>query len=71
MFQPHAPGSFGLTITLSATRSDPYVIFTLDGVKVHKSEVQKKTISPVWEEEFIVNIVRRPSPLLCRCLQTY
>lgn len=26
------------------------VVFELNGVKVHKSEVQKKTLSPVWNE---------------------
>lgn len=31
-------------------KSDPYAVFLLNGVKVHKSEVHKKTLSPVFNE---------------------
>lgn len=30
--------------------SDPYVVITLDGEKVHKTETKKKTLTPVWNE---------------------
>ena len=44
-------------IDVLATRSDPYAVFTLNGIKVHKTETHKKTVNPVWNEEFEVNIV--------------
>ncbi|KAF3932776.1 Tricalbin-1 [Dactylella cylindrospora] len=37
-------------------KSDPYVIFELNGDKVHKTEVQKKTLHPAWNETFTVEI---------------
>lgn len=38
--------------------SDPYVIFTVNGSEVHKSEAIKKTVNPVWKNEtFTVPIV--------------
>jgi Ca2+-dependent lipid-binding protein len=30
--------------------SDPYVVITLNGEKVHKTETKKKTLTPVWNE---------------------
>lgn len=37
-------------------KSDPYVIFELNGDRVHKTEVQKKTLHPAWNEFFQVEI---------------
>ena len=38
--------------------SDPYVVFTVNGERVHKSQVIKKTLNPVWKnEQFTVPIV--------------
>ena len=39
-------------------KSDPFAIFSLNGVKVHKSQVKKKTLSPEWNENFSVTVVR-------------
>ncbi|OXB34399.1 transmembrane protein [Cryptococcus neoformans] len=33
-------------------KSDPYVVFSLNDMKVFKSETKKKTIHPVWNESF-------------------
>nr|ODN82408.1 transmembrane protein [Cryptococcus depauperatus CBS 7841] len=33
-------------------KSDPYVVFSLNGMKVFKSETKKKTLHPVWNENF-------------------
>lgn len=39
--------------------SDPFVIFTLDDLKVHKTEVIKKNLNPVFKNEmFTVPVVR-------------
>jgi len=48
-----------LAVDKGGTRSDPFVVFTLNGSKVHKSEVQRKTVTPVWNEEFDINITSR------------
>ncbi|KAI8374245.1 uncharacterized protein BYT42DRAFT_575688 [Radiomyces spectabilis] len=59
-----------LTVTLLSAKdlmaadksgtSDPYVIFTVNGERVHKSNVVKKTLSPVWKhEQFTVPIASR------------
>ncbi|WVF68009.1 hypothetical protein IAT40_002771 [Kwoniella sp. CBS 6097] len=40
-------------------KSDPYVVFTLNGSKVFKSETKKKTLAPVWNENFEVMIPSR------------
>ncbi|KAI9011886.1 C2 domain-containing protein [Phycomyces nitens] len=59
-----------LTVTLvSATNlmaadksgtSDPYVVFTVNGERVHRSAVIKKTLNPVWKNEvFTVAIQSR------------
>lgn len=38
--------------------SDPYVVFTVNGERVHKSATIKKTLNPVWKNEtFTVPIV--------------
>lgn len=39
--------------------SNPYCKFTLNGQMVHKTSVQKKTASPVWNENFEVKIRSR------------
>ncbi|TFK76782.1 tricalbin [Pluteus cervinus] len=33
-------------------KSDPYVVFSLNGQKVHKSQTKKKTLTPEWDEDF-------------------
>jgi Ca2+-dependent lipid-binding protein len=43
--------------------SDPYVVFTVNGEKVYKSNVIKKELNPNWtDEKFNVPIVSKPSP---------
>ncbi|KAI9266500.1 C2 domain-containing protein [Phascolomyces articulosus] len=40
--------------------SDPYVVFTVNGDRVHKSAVVKKTLNPTWKnEQFTVPIQSR------------
>lgn len=38
-------------------KSDPYAIFTLNGERVFKSSVKKKTVHPEWHEDFSVSVV--------------
>src|SRR6267154_2332528 len=38
-------------------KSDPYAVFTLNGDRVFKSSVKKKTINPEWHEDFPVSVV--------------
>ncbi|WWC72638.1 uncharacterized protein I206_106602 [Kwoniella pini CBS 10737] len=40
-------------------KSDPYVVFHLNDMKVFKSDTKKKTLSPVWNESFEVMIPSR------------
>ncbi|KAG9044471.1 hypothetical protein FS837_008089 [Tulasnella sp. UAMH 9824] len=40
-------------------KSDPFVVFTLNGRKVHKSETKKKTLAPEWNESFPVQVPSR------------
>lgn len=40
-------------------KSDPYCKFELNGQEVYKTKVQKKTLSPVWNEYFEVNVPSR------------
>lgn len=40
-------------------KSDPYCKFELNGVEVYKTKVQKKTLSPVWNEFFEVAVPSR------------
>ena len=49
----------GLMAADRSGKSDPYVVFTLNGAKVFKSETKKKTLSPVWNESFEVMIPSR------------
>jgi C2 domain len=39
--------------------SDPYVQIILNGDKVHKTDVKKKTLTPVWNEDFTVTVHSR------------
>ena len=45
-------GAKNLVGAYRSGKSDPYVIFTLNGQKVFKSDTKKKTLSPVWNESF-------------------
>jgi Ca2+-dependent lipid-binding protein len=38
-------------------KSDPYAVFSLNGNKVYKSQTKKKTLSPEWNETFVVGVV--------------
>ncbi|PNY28037.1 Uncharacterized protein TCAP_02038 [Tolypocladium capitatum] len=40
-------------------KSDPYCKFELNGQEVYKTKIQKKTLSPVWNEFFEVNVPSR------------
>lgn len=40
-------------------KSDPYVVFTLNGQRVFKSQTKKKTLTPVWDEEFSAQVISR------------
>ncbi|KAK4700199.1 hypothetical protein P7C70_g6053, partial [Phenoliferia sp. Uapishka_3] len=40
-------------------KSDPYAVFELNGEKVYKSEVVKKTLTPVWNEVFDMGVNSR------------
>lgn len=39
-------------------KSDPFVVFSLNGQRVYKSQTKKKTVNPDWHEQFIVQVVR-------------
>lgn len=54
-------------------KSDPYVVFTFNGQKVHKSQTKKKTLTPEWNENFICPVVCNilPSWLGLRLLTIY
>ncbi len=38
-------------------KSDPYAVFTLNGERVFKSTIKKKTLNPDWHEDFAVSVV--------------
>ena len=40
-------------------KSDPYVVFNLNGERVFKSQVQKKTLTPKWNEVFNMTVNSR------------
>ncbi|CAE6512911.1 unnamed protein product [Rhizoctonia solani] len=40
-------------------KSDPFVIFSLNGSKVFKSQTKKKTLAPEWKESFEVSVPSR------------
>ena len=48
----------GLRLFPHTGKSDPFVVFTLNGQKVHKSQTKKKTVNPDWHESFVVQVVR-------------
>lgn len=52
-------GAKGLKAADRNGYSDPYAQFTLNGLKVFKSDVKKKTLNPTWNEKFDVEVVRR------------
>lgn len=39
--------------------SDPYTVILLDGEKVFKTKTVKKTLNPVWNEQFKIDILSR------------
>lgn len=39
--------------------SDPYLKFILDGKQIHKTEIQKKTLHPAWNERFDMAVKSR------------
>jgi len=45
----------------SSGTSDSYVIFSVNGNKVYTTKEQKKTLEPVWNEKFDINIRSRRS----------
>ncbi|KAH9949508.1 tricalbin [Amylocystis lapponica] len=40
-------------------KSDPFVVFQLNGQKIYKSQTKKKTLNPEWNENFIVQVPSR------------
>ena len=48
---------FTSTHTKGLGKSDPFVVFTLNGQRVHKSQTKKKTLHPEWNETFSVTVV--------------
>ncbi|CAE6385055.1 unnamed protein product [Rhizoctonia solani] len=40
-------------------KSDPFVVFSLNGSKVYKSQTKKKTLTPEWKESFDVSVPSR------------
>ncbi|KAF8624817.1 hypothetical protein AX15_005704 [Amanita polypyramis BW_CC] len=40
-------------------KSDPFAVFSLNGRKVYKSQVKKKTLNPEWNEDFTVDVTSR------------
>jgi len=39
--------------------SDPYVIISLNGERIHKTEIKKKTLTPVWNETAECTVLSR------------
>ncbi|KAI0666337.1 tricalbin [Trametes maxima] len=40
-------------------KSDPFVVFHLNGQRVYKSQTKKKTLTPEWNENFVVQVPSR------------
>jgi len=38
-------------------KSDPFAVFTLNGERVYKSQIKKKTLNPEWNEDFPISVV--------------
>ena len=57
------PRKGAVTLMLATTgKSDPFVVFHLNGQRVYKSQTKKKTLNPEWNENFTVQVVcRSPS----------
>ena len=51
------PISSMLSHMVDLGKSDPYVVFSLDGQKIFKSQIKKKTLHPEWNESFTVSVV--------------
>ncbi|WWD20758.1 hypothetical protein CI109_105235 [Kwoniella shandongensis] len=49
----------GLMAADRSGKSDPYAVFTLNGMRVFKSDTKKKTLHPVWNESFETMIPSR------------
>ena len=49
----------GLGTHITLGKSDPYVVFHLNGQRVYKSQTKKKTLNPEWNEPFTVQVVSR------------
>ena len=47
----------GFILIDSLGKSDPFVLFTLNGTKVYKSQTKKRTLSPEWDESFMISVV--------------
>lgn len=46
-------------------KSDPYVVFSIDGEKVHKSATVKKNLNPKWKNEsFTAPVVSDLQPFI-------
>ncbi|GAA6062071.1 hypothetical protein JCM10212_003569 [Sporobolomyces blumeae] len=52
-------GAQGLPSADRNGKSDPYAVFDLNGARVHKSQVKKKTLAPEWNETFDCAVPRR------------
>ncbi|GAA5958373.1 hypothetical protein JCM3765_004810 [Sporobolomyces pararoseus] len=52
-------GAQGLPSADRNGKSDPYAVFELNGTKVFKSQIKKKTLSPEWNESFDCPVPRR------------
>ncbi|EED81501.1 predicted protein [Postia placenta Mad-698-R] len=40
-------------------KSDPFVVFHLNGQKMYKSQTKKKTLNPEWNENFVLQVPSR------------
>ncbi|KAH3900035.1 Tcb3p SCDLUD_004352 [Saccharomycodes ludwigii] len=40
-------------------KSDPFVVITIDGIKVFKSNIEKKTLNPTWNETTLITLPSR------------
>jgi Ca2+-dependent lipid-binding protein len=38
-------------------KSDPFALFTLNGERIYKSQIKKKTVNPEWHEVFTTSVV--------------
>ena len=66
---PHIPfvdqGAFRVTLLTGhdiaaadrGGKSDPFAVFNLNGERVFKSSIKKKTLNPEWHEDFTIEVV--------------